>query len=900
MDWDQFCIRISQLIARGHISSADIDRFLKLYSLSIKASRRFFGSLIPFEKAKIGFLYSPSFLQLKKVCSSAPYSAKKAYNSLVWAIFSSSKAAVLQFELPKVEPKKKESPQALLDNFETKMRAVHVSLFANFVSSFKTQVLKAVESGQPQDELEKKLSLQEKELLFLDTKIRDEEKEYRKKATVFAQEFYRSGYGSFRDIATRFDAIWKSGFDEALTESGSLDDKKKEIVLAAVSKSFQEKLRTLGNIIATGKGRISLIQEMGLFREKSFRVLTRLKTFKDGRLEYDKISKEIAAFAATQDSFLGLSPEKAEQKIKDCEAAFRSFQKEAPRIFSAVLEQAEVLGQAFQDMTRTIKRRLYEFFSCVTPFPDLTDLLYRKRAFIVGELEEARRLFFEGSLTIKEYEEKCFSIAYEHDIKQLRYDLSFRATRLSEIRKALYEALFEISKLYRYLCLIEGSASLKQEAALLKEEMEHYLDHIENPYIVFQSASSYVFESINEVYRKAWIECEGFQKRLSLVSQKCSVVIKSNLEPLLRAFYRSVDTLEAVLKEPEGKRPHILVPLQSELSSFKGEALLSGMNSKIADLEKRYPFLKPFGFFMKLSDSQFRQDLMQKEKELYGRMEEVRHFAKDLQAVKMFEEGRVDEILELFERFGIIEEDGRADHEAALRHQERIERACFIVVEETLLEIGFVDRKALRDIDEKQLQKSLTIAVERAKSHAEKLIKTNVAFSVLQKRFAALLHKKRSAVASIDELLVELRGFCHFFFEVRLFTLTQKGNISAFAEHFISETRSFINDVESLLQKKEGIDPVFGPPVIGEVSEAKKIVEKLELAKETKEELELILKEIFSVLSNQINSLPDVDKQLMGKQKQSLFNELEKLSSLKKETAFEFPLYCTPGMLSIK
>lgn len=900
MDWEQFCFKTQKIIAKGRLSCQEIDVLLLSFGISVKATRRFFSHSIPFPKMRIGFLYEKSFLELKKQCVDGPYKVKKAYNSLVNAIFSPAKAYFLQFDIPKEEPKKRVPPDVLLDSFESKMRAVHSTLFQNFVSAFKSETLALVQKTLSNSELEERLTLQEKNLLFLDGKIREAEKIYRKNASIFAQEFYTVGLGAFRDLAASFDTLWKGGFDSPLVASGLLDEKKKEEVLQAIQKGLSEKKEQLAFIIEVGKGRLTLLQEISIFDQKARQALQRLKYYKDGHQEFESISKQMAAFVVTKDSFFGMAQDKVEQKMKDVEQAFRSFEKEAPRLFANVMAHSLLFEQTFSDITRTLKRRLYEFFSCVTPFPDLTELLNSKREFIIAELQEAHGLFFSGSLSTQEYEERCFALTYEHDIKQLRYDLSFRATRLTETRKTLYDVLKETSKLYRYSMIIQEAAPFRQDLMALKEELEHYLAYIENPYIVFQSASSYVFESINEVFRKLWIELEGFQAKLILLQQKCLPVLKNNSEQLLRPFYRVVDTLESVLKTPDGKRPQILVPLQSDLEPLKGELLFQALDEKIKELQTRFPFLTPFAFFMKLTDQSFRFELLQKEKALYEHMEKVRLFAKNLQAFKMFEEGRVDEFLQLFERFGIIEEDGRQDLDAALRHAERIENASFVVVEEALLEMGFVDRKALRDIREKELQKGLFTAIEKAKHHAEELIKKRLPDGALQKRLSSIAHKKVQEDASLDDLLTYLRQFCHFFFEVRLARLTQKGNISAFAEHFISETRSFINDVESLLQKKVGLDPVFGPPIIDEVFEAKKIVEKLELAKEAKEAFEPILKDIFSVLSKPVSRLADQDKQLIEKRKQALVATLEKLSSLKKETAFEWPLYCTPGMLSIK
>jgi len=889
MNWDLFC-KTAKNCTNAPFSLDSLSGVFRSIGLPPPKFSKPLASFTWLSPVRSHLLF-PFFLQLRVYLAAAPLPAKQAYNGLVEALFSAKKSVRLVLE-EQVHEEPQDIVQAHIARFEKNMANLKKPLFQNFAKPFSQLVLE-------KPELADKIDLQEKALLALNRAFGEALARYQQQSTAVLQKLFQLDLSAFHDIPGAARALMDRAYVTALPNPILFDAASQEKTLREIEVFFHEKLKSLEELLEKGQTRVGRQNEIQDFIVRARKALEKLRYYKDYASFYNDILHHIESFHLGPRELIRLAPEEVEKKIATTYETFCTYKASFHERMDEISGECKRFEQNFQDATRTIKRRLFEIFTGVTPFPDIREFLETQRLRLVAGMKEWHDGFFEGTLTVEEYSQKCFDLAYDHDVKQLRYDLSFRATRLREFRDVCLPLVMKLLEARRYLVLAGLATNpLSTKLMALEREACGFLHEIENPFRIFQHAGLYAFESANEIFRKLWIRLEEYQNRAKPLFSALEPLLVENQKTLEHAFFLALDDLEMVLKTLEGARPNLLGTIQHELSERTQEARWEHQKQYITRLEERFPFIAPFSFFQHIGEHKTRQNLLLEAKKVHERIENTKRFAKNLQAVKIFEEERVDVILEAFESQFFFEEDGK---EGFKKYSLWASRAIDSVTEEVLLDIGLLDLRAVFSVEESRLQKTLYKALEKAKVHAKKVIarleSVEEAHS-LREELQHLVELPLPVETSTSQLLSQLRSLVHLFFEARIVFVARLGNISASFEEFISSFRSFAERLEKKLLSKFEDDPVFGRPWIWQCFELRKKIEEFELLREERGELEPAMGKLFSELDEYLRDATPEEKEFVAAEKKKLFAGLDAFTALKKETAFEHPLHYVPGFLS--
>jgi hypothetical protein len=889
MNWDVFCKAAKECTSGSFSldSLSNVFRSLGLAPPRFSKPQELFSRLACVR----AWALFPAFLKLRVWLVTAPLEAQLAYNDLVSALFSKKKSERLVLEARQIEvPHDVVKERIAL--FEKNMASLESAIFQNFAAPFSRLV-------SEQQALLEKIDLQEKALLAMNRVFLEAFAAYQKESETILRKLFQLDLTSFHDLPQAARGLMNRPYVTALSSPVLFESSLEEMVAREIRDFFRKKLQDLSMLVETGKERVRKQQEIEDFITRARRALERLRYYKDLSSQYDEILAHIETFRFDERELIRLRPEEVEPKLAALYEKFCSSRDGMKARLEELSATCRRLEQNFQDATRTIKRRLFEIFTGVTPFPDIAEFLEAQRLRLVAGLREWHDGFFEGNITVEEYSLKCFDLAYDHDVKQLRYDLSFRATRLREFRDVCLPLVMKLDEAKRYLTIAGlSSNALYPKLETLCAESSHFFHEIENPFRIFQHAGLYAFESANEIFRKLWIRLEEYQSRAKPLLEAVEPLLAANQKKLEHAFFLSVDDLEMALKVVEGVRPNLLGPIEHELADAPPAARWELQKQLVHRLTERFPFIEPFSFYQHIEEHKIRESLILEAKKLHERIESVKRFAKSLQSVKVFEEERVDVILEAFESQFFFEEEGRAGFEKYARWASR---AIDGVTEEVLLDIGLLDFRSVFSVDEGKLQKTFYKAMERAKWHAKKVLAHLEGIEEAQALRKALLDKVSLPLPpqiSVKELLEALRAIVHLFFEARILLTARQGNVSAAFEELISSARAFANTLETRLEARGVDDPIFGKPWIWQCFEVRKKIEEFELVKEERVALEPVIQKLFSDLDEYLRDAAAEDKAFVTEEKKRLLSRLDAFSRLKKETAFEHPLHYVPGFLS--
>jgi|GEM_PF-5716634 len=862
--YERFVLKVDSLLEKEKIELEDVGKVLQLFSLSLPLFSKLRSTF-----GLSGVLY-PSFLKLKEEIKEGSEEAKERYHQLVGRLFKRKYFLLLRIEKSK-EEKEEERLQKAIEKFKKIASSFHPIVKA-FVEPF----------------LEKKVSIkrvieEEKRLIALNEKVQGKIDAFMSEGAALYQEFHKKSCSIFSDYASRFQELLRAPF------VCSID---------ALPGEIEKRRGALEALLRKGERRKANFSEISSFQSRAVNVLDKLSRYKDMEKEHKMLSQQIEEVQISEREMLSWKKEEIKEKLEEGRKRYQQFSLKAISLFKEAHTKAHRLEEEFYDSTRTVKRRLFEIFSLVTPYPDLFNLLERRREELVKSMREETEAFFSGKRSIEEVRKKYINFAYDPDVRHLRSDFIFRASRLKELRDVAHQLLERLELLRRFTEII-GLQHEHASIAHVIEKVTDLLDKIENPFYLFEHASLHTYESANAIFRECWVEIEEYQKRVEHLEEKCAPLFKQSQKSLIDAFFYALDNVEKMIKSMEGKRPNLVALYRYALRDIPEEEQLDNVLHKIDEIEKCYPFLKPFSFFMLFKDFEKCLSAMREAEKIYRSIESTIRFSKDLQMIKLFEEGHIDTVLEVFDRRYIIGEKSREYAlEALFAHAREYKLVIDRVEKEVMLDIGLVDRRALFDIEKEKLEKILSKALKSALYHGKKIEKKLLDEKHVEELSQAFfnLHKEVEAVKEWDDdkRLFFLRSFCHLFFEERIYFCAKHANLSALLEYFTSSCRSFAKRVEEKVQEKEGLDPVLGPLWVPECFEIKKQIELLELEEESYRSIEKGATTIFSLLEGLSGEVQEDLKE----EKKELIGLLERIGEAKRRTAFDHPLHVIPGCIN--
>ncbi len=393
---------------------------------------------------------------------------------------------------------------------------------------------------------------------------------------------------------------------------------------------FHAKRKHLTDCLEEANQRDTLIREVDGLISTFTETLSRFLLYKDlisdvdalkTRFESERVLKRELATGSAKDLSLLL-----EQKKRLFHELMESFQKS----FSLLSVEASKNNEMQRFLECALLIRLNDCFSGKIPYPDERESLDQIQADFKLRIKSVIEEVASGKLTLHQYEVLMNKLCYDHDLELIRQENSYRAKRIKDFREEVLHLRLETYRL----------SFFSDKFVKVNEGLSKLYTKLSNPFPLFEGVGE--IEDISRVIRDLWIEYENLQVRfddakttLQPVHQEISIFLK-----------KLFDDLEHVAKECEGEKVSLVLayPVQ--------EASTSKLLEIIKEIEYRFPYASPILNWKSISDPNERRNRL---KELYALELQKRHIielAKRCQALIVYEDERIDQILEQFEVWG--------------------------------------------------------------------------------------------------------------------------------------------------------------------------------------------------------------------------------------------------------
>ncbi len=706
---------------------------------------------------------------------------------------------------------------------------------------------------------------------------------FRTRAAPLLQQLFSPELMAYTDLPNEANRILHKMYE------GASSDEAKEF--------YDTSYKELEELINHAKERSEKIEVMKQYAHSFATLTTEIKKYKDLEEEFSGLAKRVKALEISRQDLAKSTYSENEEKLRSLYKDFLELKKDMPEILTRFAKESESCEIRAEDDKSAIKRRLFEVFWNISPYNDLLENFVDMRKKLTDELKKGLARFYLGQLTSKNLLEMCQEMPYEHDVVKLRNEITHRSSRLKDLRDELIRLYYELLETRRFLeiCSLDSQA-----ISQLIQEVSGILKDVENPFRAFSKAETK--DDINYIFRGFWIRIEEIQPKIEEAEHAARLKLKKSPLQIKSAYLTALDTLEEFLSLLEKTRRPIVRTAQQELAPVANENLFDTLVSQIHGIEKRYPFIKPFSFFMHVKEHKVRLEIMQEAYQLDDYVTKLIQFAKEMQYVKTFEEERVDIILEAFEKQHLIEDSWNL-------YRERQARAARLVEDEIFLDIGLLDRHALMDVDQKALAKTLRLAASRAKEHIFEPkygILANLcplsdaplcmrAFQGIKLGFEEWAQVVVDETKSIDSLLEHLRSYCHLLFDAKITVAARAKMLLPMCLEFMNELRSYEKIIrEELLQKRSAHLKEWGPEWLGESHTIRSLIECFEPPCENGDAFMPLLEKIEELVSV-ISECKQMD---LDSIKKELYGHLQEIDEIAKNPKKEHPFIYIPGYLA--
>lgn len=703
---------------------------------------------------------------------------------------------------------------------------------------------------------------QKKALSELNTAIQTRLDVFKQEVFVIVQTLFSDIFIPYKDLPAKVESLLKQDFSGALVDQPILTRAVADVVLKNIQEHIAHRLEEIKQVATIAFQRDAAIQTINDFVAEYAQSLLCLKQYKEFREEYEQKVYEARALQLKKEEFAKMAASAIGPAIETARERYNDFFNRASAEIDTAREKCAVIERRAQLSRLRLKRRLCEIFSETLFYQDLQESLQDCRQALFVSMQQLQQLLHDGRLTASEYETACNSLAYEHDTVLLRNELAFRATRLRELRQEVIRLMLQLQQSRRLLSLLPAK-DLYTSVGVLVEAVQQLLHRLENPYTLFKDILSK--EAVNGVFRALWLEVEEIQAKTERMMPSVDLYLKKEAGVLKEYFFKALYDVETVVRSATGTRPQLVGHYEQECAL--GSDLFSSLMVCLHMLEKEYGFVQPFAFFIMIPDSRLRQKLLREARVLQENVAAITAFAKTLQQVKTFEEERIDDILELFERRGIIEE-GVQQEEALIiawdRYRKRLEEASRRVEEEVIFDIGFIDQKALMDIDDAHTERLTEIlkigAIQAYKkaTDAETGILDRLAvlgayeayseqsthplckklYDTVCDSCTAWLQRQFPETATHFYWKRELEDACELFFLVKCMEEMQKNNTLAAGCVLVEEAHLLVSLVhEWLVQTRKMKYPLLQKPWIEETCSLHLVIDQRTFDEEALEQL---------------------------------------------------------------
>ncbi|MBS0635025.1 MAG: hypothetical protein JSR37_06150 [Verrucomicrobia bacterium] len=757
--------------------------------------------------------------------------------------------------------------EAAVEKFKGELKTLPTVLYQSHVAAIGPFIEEILLAGASENEIAQFLQQQKESLTDLEEFRKKQQEWLNVHSAPFMQKLFTPQLLPYPDLSNEIKRLVTMPFEYAPRETLDLEAYKGDI-----KQFYEAQAAKIAHLLDAAEARVKKLQEMSEYSKIFFTVTEPASHFKDIQQDYLTLEDKVKSLALDKEHFSEATFEETEKKLTEKYSLYLKVKQEMPTAVVRLLKGAHKSEHRAEDDKAAIKRRLFEIFWNISPYLDLMENFQDMRKVLTSQLKEGMRKFYAGTLSSHELLQLCQEMPYEHDVVKLRNEITHRSARLKDLRDELLRLTSEVQETIRLLDI----ANLESvELLKLSETIRTIARDVENPFKAFAEAETK--DAINLVFRKFWIRIEEIQPLIEEAQAVANHELQHAAVPLKDALLRALDTLEEVQALKSGTRPQIVSRIAGELVNPTFNLVISYMHS----IEKSYSFVKPLSFFMAVREHKARLAMLQEAEVLDRVIKDTIDFAKAMQYVKTFEEERVDIILEAFERQHIIEPTWES-------YYERMNRAARLVEDEIFLDIGLLDRHALMDVDEKELNKTLHIAISRAKKHIYEP-KYGIQASIQDVRaFEVWANAVVDDSKSTDWLLEHLRNYCHMLFDAKIILAARGGMLLPKCLQFINEVRALTVYQEAILQKKRNLNVAeWGPEWIPECQDMRCEIECFEPEEESADALRPLLKKFQSTFA-------DVAEDKIA----HLNKRLEEIEGLSKNPKKECPFIYIPGYIA--
>lgn len=766
----------------------------------------------------------------------------------------------------------------------------------------------------------KHIQNQKERILKTDKTIQGIYSELKRKSIPIFNEFLGPALRSYPDLFKMANTIVDRVDPSTVEGHVRLTDDIEKDIIQKVSLSCQKLFEEVRALLKKGYSRNKKMEEIESFQKKYQLILSPMKSYLDLKKTYEDQEKIAESLSIKRHVLLQLPATQIDQTIdyqyENCKELIRN----SSSLFTELVAKIDQLEISAENAKQTLKLRLFEVFTETTPFPDLLSKIKEAHKQLQDQIIQYDNSFYNGQMLLSEYKGKIAELAYEHDVVLIRNEFFFRAENLHALRQECRAILLLIQLYRRLLEVIQASdtQTVYKKAYLFESEMKTLLHHLENPFDLFYSCLTQ--ESVQSTFTRFRLQIEQNKSKVDSLKQECLQKLKNEWHTLKNVLLAATDDLEEVLKSAEGVRPNLFTPLKKSITEGSKEEIESILEH-ISTLEKNYPFIQPFAFYLQLQDRKVRREFLLEVKQIYTHICQFLEFAKNVQYIKTFEEKRVDSILEAFDSLGIFEEENGAllsCKAAFIAYKTKIKNSIRLVEEEVLLDIGLLDNKAILAINDTEIKEVLRAVLKQAKKHVlapeigtyaqlesiqpESKSVSQRALSHLLNDILSWTRKKPDEVDSTTALLEELSFFCRLLFLYRAYNFAKKGNALAIRAKLFYEMFFIIHELENILRafRKSSTDELEQDVYfINECHELRKELQKLD----TKGEDPFLLKPRIECIFDKIALIPEIKKGCLSKAfdlttiRNDLLSKIEELntqSDLRQPLLFHY----IPGYLA--
>ncbi len=465
----------------------------------------------------------------------------------------------------------------------------------------------------------------------------------------------------------------------------TLFSQKDDIAAASLIKAHTQEILT--PLITVKKQAENRAKRLNFIDQEKKRLLHLIEPFtqkKDVRAKAEILISELFRIEIPDFVYQGQSSDKIEQDILEKEQDLKTVSQKLEEQFKELLIEIRVRTEAADRFIFTLCTSLYEIVSAHTPYPDLLQTTMRVRNNLLKDLFEIRHSFVEGNINLADCKDQMVDCSFTPDVRLIRGEIASRSYRLSDLKKRILNELYSLDFM---ICMTGLAKTLNKRLLDERQWLYQFLEKLLNPFPLFIDAFNP--DSINIVFRYWWEDFERFLQTKSKRKNEYIATVLPIAESIHRPILRTLDIIDKIEVSKTSKK---YAAFTEKIQNKKGNELVNACEQYFAN--HRMSLIENFVPQLCSIPGREQEPIIEQLLQLEDRIAEITTIARDLQAIKTYENERIDSILDIFSQLSIVPS---FDVPTVIRLKSTIAAATETIskVEETLLiELGVLSKKA--------------------------------------------------------------------------------------------------------------------------------------------------------------------------------------------------------------